>query len=122
MRSTTACWAKRQVPAVLDDVITLIGESFEKDAYGVEKPKESRREIFCQVGSITRQEFFQAGRNGLNPEYVFTVFAADYNGERTCAYRYRPYAIYRSYRVPGTDYMELYVERKGGTNGVNIVS
>ena len=29
----------------------------------------SFREVMCQVDSITRNEFFDAGRNGLNPEF-----------------------------------------------------
>lgn len=102
---------------MLDDVLTLVGESYEKDATGVEKPSTAKRQIFCQVGSITRAEFAAAGRNGLNPELVFTVFAADYSDERTILYNGQGYGVYRTYHVPATDYLELYVQRKGGTNG-----
>lgn len=101
----------------MDDVLTLVSYSYEKDDYGVERKTESTNEVFAQIGSITRQEFFQAGRNGLNPAFTFTIFSGDYNGERVCQYDGEQYSIYRSYHVPGTDYLELYVERKGGTNG-----
>ena len=103
--------------AVLDDVLTLVGESYEKDATGVERPQKASRQIYCRVGSITRAEFAAAGRNGLNPELVFTVFAADYADERTILYNGQGYGVYRTYHVPATDYLELYVQRKGGTNG-----
>lgn len=73
------------------------------------------REVFCQVDSVTQSEFFEGGRNGLNPEYRFTMFAADYQGERTVEYKQRTYGIYRTYQ-PRTDIIELYAERKGGTN------
>lgn len=102
----------------MDDVLILIGEAVrEKDQYGVWRETFSERQVFCQVSSVTRAEFFDAGRNGLNPAFRFTMFAGDYQGEMACKYNGASYAIYRTYHVPGTDYIELYVERKGGTNG-----
>ena len=76
---------------------------------------QNYREVFCQVDSVTQSEFFEGGRNGLNPEYRFTMFFADYQGERTVEYNGRRYGIYRTYQ-PRTDIIELYAERKGGTN------
>ena len=101
----------------MDDVIKLISQEFTKDKYGQSIPTNTAKEIFCQVHSITRQEFFDAGRNGLNPQFEFTVFQGDYAGESVVEYNGASYSIYRTYIVPGTDYIELYVERKGGTNG-----
>lgn len=76
---------------------------------------QNYREVFCQVDSVTQTEFFEGGRNGLNPEYRFTMFAYDYQDERIVEYNGRLYAIYRTYQ-PRTDIIELYAERKGGTN------
>lgn len=76
---------------------------------------QNYREVFCQVDSVTQSEFFEGGRNGLNPEYRFTMFAPDYQNERIVEYNGRLYAIYRTYQ-PRTDIIELYAERKGGTN------
>lgn len=98
------------------DVITLIKETNVKNQYGVYEATTQSREIFCQVRSVTRTEFFEAGRNGINPEYQFTVFADDYEGEKTVVYRGKAYGVYRTYQSR-TDTLELYVERKGGTNG-----
>ena len=98
------------------DVITLIKETNVKNKYGVYEATTQSREIFCQVRSVTRTEFFEAGRNGINPEYQFTVFADDYEGEKTVVYRGKAYGVYRTYQSR-TDTLELYVERKGGTNG-----
>lgn len=98
------------------DVIALVAETETKDAYGVYQKATQEREVFCQVDSVTRSEFFEAGRNGLNPEYRFTMFAGDYNGERTVKYNGKTYGIYRTYRGR-SDSIELYAERKGGTNG-----
>ena len=101
----------------MDAVLILVGKTRTQDEFGMWQDTPARRQIFCQVESVTRAEFFDGGRNGLNPEFQFTVFAGDYAGETVCQYDGKPYAIYRTYRVPGTDYMELYAERKGGTNG-----
>lgn len=101
----------------MDDVIKLIAESRTKNKYGVEVPSRTYRQVFCQVHSVTRDEFYNAGRNGLNPEWRFTMFHGDYGNETIVEYKGETYAVYRTYLVPGTDYIELYVQREGGTNG-----
>lgn len=101
----------------LSDVLTLFSSVVGKDKLGVQREIFTPRQVFCRVNSVTRAEFFGAGRNGLNPAYCFTVFAGDYNDEELCEYHGKSYGIYRTYQVPGTDDLELYAERKGGTNG-----
>ena len=101
----------------MDDVLILIAQTQTQDARGVWLSTPSEKQVFCNVSSVSRTEFFDGGRNGLNPEFRFTVFHGDYSGERICGYRGKTYAIYRTYIVPGTDYIELYAERQGGTNG-----
>lgn len=101
----------------MDSVIDLIQTTYTKDQYGAPVPHDVLREVFCEVGPITRAEFATAGRNGLNPSFVFTVFAAEYQGERTVRYAGNTYGIYRTYLRPEDDYIELYAERKGGANG-----
>lgn len=101
----------------MDDVVKLIDRRYEKNEYGVNVETETEREVFAQISSVTRSEFFEAGRNGLNPEFVLTVFAGDYRGETICELHGKRYGIYRTYRSQDSDYIELYAERKGGTNG-----
>ena len=98
------------------DVITLLGETQTQNDFGVWVPQRTSKEVFCQVNSVTRAEFFEGGRNGLNPEYRFTMFFGDYNGEREVIYKGNSYSVYRTYHAR-TDDLELYVERKGGSNG-----
>lgn len=97
-------------------MITLIGATRTQNDYGVWELTKTARDVFAQVDSVTRAEFFEGGRNGLNPEYKFTMFAGDYNRETELIYDGEPYAIYRSYHGRN-DTVELYAERKGGTNG-----
>lgn len=95
------------------DVIALVKTDEAPDEYGVYRSTTTEHNVFCRVESVTRAEFFDAGRNGLNPEFKITVFAGDYDGEDTVIYRARAYGIYRTYRGKN-DVLELYVERKGG--------
>ena len=98
------------------EIISLVSESKNQDVHGIWQITTEEREVFAQVNSVTRQEFFEAGRNGLNPEYMFTVFFGDYDGERTVKYNGNIYGIYRTYQGRD-DTVELYAQRKGGTNG-----
>lgn len=100
----------------MDDVLELISTTYTQDDYGVRRATETSREVFCKVESVTQSEFFGGGRAGLNPDHKFIVFAADYEGETVVSYGGSRYSVYRTYHVPGTDYLEIYTERKGGTN------
>lgn len=97
-------------------VITLIGETKTQDAFGVWQSSLTERDVFAQVDSVTRNEFFEGGRNGLNPELRFTLFFGDYKDERTLTYNGKAYGVYRTF-FGRNDTIELYCERKGGTNG-----
>lgn len=101
---------------MMDDVLILISQNMTADEYGIMHPDLSRKKVFCKVGSITRSEFYNAGRSGLNPDFMFTVFAGDYSRESLCEYRGKTYSIYRTY-INNADYIELYVQREGGSNG-----
>lgn len=99
------------------EVITLVSYPRTQDANGVWRDAAPvQRAVYCQVDSVTRTEFFEGGRNGLNPEYRFTMFFAEYNGERTVIYNGVAYSVYRVYHAR-TDVLELYVERRAGNNG-----
>ena len=98
------------------DVIELVSVSRTQDDYGVWRDTPTNRKVFCKVDSVTRQEFYDGGRNGLNPEYRITMFFGDYAGETTVVYNGKAYGVYRTYQA-GTDTLELYVEGKGGAVG-----
>ena len=98
------------------NVINLISTTKEQDENGVWRETTNRRMVFCDISSVTASEFFEGGRNGLNPQFRMVMFFGDYQGETILEYNGATYAIYRTYQR-GTDELELYVERKGGTNG-----
>lgn len=103
---------------VRSDVITLVAVTRTQNEYGQWVASESTKDVYCEVDSVSQSEFFEGGRNGLNPEYRFTMFFADYNDEPIVEYKSQRYAVYRTY-LNKNDKLELYVERKGGTNGAN---
>ena len=102
----------------MDDVLELISSTYALDDYGVRRQTETSREVFCKVESVERSEFFGGGRAGLNPGQKFVIFAADYEGESVVQYGTARFAVYRTYHIPGSDYLEIYTERKGGTNAI----
>ena len=101
---------------MVDTTIWLITPSERyQDDDGIWRTRaQSKREIFAQVNSVDRREFFSAGESGFRPEYQFNVFAAEYRGESLCKFKGRTFSVYRTYHVPGTDVLELYVQRKVG--------
>jgi len=98
------------------ETIKLLSVTKTQDAYGVWREVLTGRDVFCQVNSVTRSEFFEGGRNGLNPEFRMTMFVGDYKDEKTLIYKDKTYSVYRTY-IGRNDTIELYVERKGGSNG-----
>ena len=84
---------------IRDSVITLIAES--RAAHGVhEAPTETTREVFCQVYSVSRSEFYYALNIGVRPELIFKLSVSDeYQGERLASYEGTRYEIIRTYET-----------------------
>lgn len=96
----------------MTDVITLITQTITTDKYGNEVATETERTVYCEVDSISQTEFYAAANTELNPEYRFTIFFGDYEGEDLVLFNGARYSVYRTYRT-GDD-LELYTERKIG--------
>lgn len=96
-----------------NEVAYLVSESYTQNAYGVMEKTTTERKIFVKVTSVNSQEWFEGGRNGLNPQYRFTMFYFDYNNEEIIKYNNVNYSIYRTYRK-NKDVIELYAELKKG--------
>lgn len=63
------------------NVLTLISTTYQPDAIGQQVPVEVGRQVYCNLRSVTRAEWSAAGKLGLKPELVATMFAPDYRGE-----------------------------------------
>lgn len=102
----------------MNDVkIKLVKEIKQKDEYGV--PKDVgvvKKEIYAKIDSVSSEEFFRAGVDKLRPAFRFTVYTAEYEGQRIVEYNNNRYSVYRSYQ-PTVDTIELYTSSKVGKNG-----
>ena len=95
------------------DVAYLVSESWTQDNTGVQRRSTEKRKVFVKVSSVNSQEWFEGGRNGLNPELRMRMRSADYQGEQIADYNGVEYEIYRTY-VARNDFIDLYVQRRVG--------
>lgn len=94
--------------------VTLLGVGTRtKDAIGQEVVTDEETTVFCGVQSVTAKEFFEAGEQGLRPEFKLTVYTWEYSGEQEVNFRGRRLVVYRAYQV-GKDLLELYVAKREG--------
>ena len=99
------------------DVVKLIKITTSRDEYGATRKDKQSREVFCDVASVSSAEFFRAHQNNLNAQFQFKLFRYDYEGEKLLEYDGKEYSIYRTHCPRNSDDIELYVERKAGTDG-----
>lgn len=94
-------------------VLTLIAKDYTADSIGQMVPTETRRDVFCNVTSVSASEFFAAAQAGLKPELRATLFAPEYQGEEIVELDGVRYSVYRTY-LGKKETVELYLERKAG--------
>ena len=100
-----------------NDVVSLISVVYTTDALKQRVPTETSRQVFCNIGSVTGSEFFEAGQSGVRPEFRVTMIAQEYNDEKIVAFNNKRYGVYRTY-FGRNDTIELYVEEQEGLKGI----
>lgn len=80
------------------DELILISETFESDDIGNQVPTEKETEVFCNVKSVSRSEFYNAANTGLKPSLVFVIHAYEYSGEEVVKFEDNRYKVIRTYR------------------------
>ena len=96
-------------------VISLVGVTYQTDSIGQQVKTETTRDVYCNISSVSASEWFEGGRNGLNPQYRATMFRYDYEGELVAILNGVRYSVYRTY-IGRNDTIELYLEKKAGTS------
>lgn len=97
----------------MTEVAYFLKNNYTKDALGQRIPAEKiRREFFCRESSITRNEFDVAGKQGIRASIVLITASINYEGEEEVEYDGSIYTIYRTYKTPDTDDIELYLEKR----------
>ena len=94
-------------------VAYLVAEEFIQDQYGVQQSITSEHKVYVQVNSVSGAEWFEGGRNGLNPAFRFTMSRFDYTGESVVKFEGNYYTVYRTY-LGRNDTIELYCEKRKG--------
>jgi len=95
------------------NTVKLIAKTYTADNLGQMIPTEKTTEVFCNVRSVTRDEFYAANKQGIRPEWRVTMFAPDYNGEETVEFNGSRYVVYRTY-LGANEQLELYLASRVG--------
>ena len=93
--------------------IKLLTIEYTQDDLGEWTEVWTKRELFARVESVSMSEFYQAGMQGLDPDYKLTIWMNEYAGEDLVDYNGKIYAVYRTYRRDDGR-IELYVSEKKG--------
>lgn len=97
----------------MNELLFLILQSDEVDDYGDPVTKETSRQVFCEIRSVGQKEFYQAHTKGLKPEIVFVLSDyLDYENEMLAVYNGQRYRVLRTYRVNGSNKIELVCYRE----------
>ena len=97
----------------LVEKISLLTSEYAQDDIGQWSETLTETDVFATINSISMSEFYQAGMQGMKPEYRMTVWMTEYNGQENIKYKDKTYTVYRTYRRDDGR-IELYVtERKG---------
>jgi len=97
----------------MNELLILISQSDEVDEFGDPITRETSRQVFCGICSIGQKEFYQAHANGLKPEIVFVLSDyLDYENEMLAVYNGQRYRVLRTYRVKGSNKIELVCYRE----------
>ena len=95
------------------DIAFLVTEKTYKDEMKIQHTMKEERMVYVDVSSVSASEWFDGGRNGLNPEIRFRMFVGDYQGEKIIRYGLTEFAVYRTY-VTRNGVIELYCEKRQG--------
>lgn len=81
------------------EVLTLIQQTREADKYGDPVVRETSREVFARMASVSQREFYQAHAVGFQPELRFVLADyLDYENEPVVIFEGVRYRVLRTYR------------------------
>lgn len=82
----------------LSDVISLVDYVVTEDADGYETTVEHLTEVKCDSGNgVTRTEFYEAMKAGMELTAAFEMWACDYGGQKVIEHRGKRYKVERSF-------------------------
>ena len=91
----------------LNDTIKLVDVVAEIDADGYETFEEKLTEVKCDSGNgVTRTEFYEAYKAGLELSAAFEMWACDYGGQKVIEHNGKRYKVERAFPT-GDGVMQL---------------
>ena len=103
------------------DVLKLISIVYSENALGDITETLTERQVFANMTSVKRAEFYQAQAVGLKPELVFEVRLIDYEGEKKLSYEGEEYNVIREYTKNG-EIIELICNRLVADIAINLTA
>lgn len=83
------------------DTARLISTVAIEDAEGYETVRESAEEVFVDVRSVRREEFYRSMQAGVELTIAFDVRCCDYAGQKRLEYDGRQYRVVRTFSQDG---------------------
>lgn len=80
-----------------DFELTLVKYTFITDDLMNQIPEEIKTDLYCDLKSIGRNEYYNAASQGLKPEIIFVIHRYEYNGEKEVLFEGNKYKVIRTY-------------------------
>lgn len=88
--------------------LILISERYDSDVNEI--VIENKKEVYCDVKSISRNEFYKASTGGFKPSLIFKIHSFEYDNEEKVEFDGITYNVIRTYMV-NTEEIELTCEK-----------
>lgn len=78
------------------DVVCLLSKKVEYDELGNAFETVNERMVYANEMSVSMQEFYEAGKQGIRPEKQFEIYSFEYQGESKLKHNNKDYEIIRT--------------------------
>lgn len=96
-----------------DHIIELGTVSHTQNDYGQEQETVTWKEVFADVRSVSRSEFYSAAMANIRPTVIFALADYyDYDDERIIRYNGKTYDVIRTYIRGGETEIEITAEMR----------
>ena len=79
-----------------NDVVLLLSKKVEYDELGNAIETVNERMVYANEMSVSMQEFYEAGKQGIRPEKQFEIYSFEYQGESKLKHNNKDYEIIRT--------------------------
>lgn len=91
-----------------NDVIILVTQKAVNNEVGDISYQEICDEVFCEIATVGRSEFYQGMAKGLKPELLAILEDyGDYSGQKECIYNNVRYKVLKTFKPKNSSKLEL---------------